>query len=77
MDVLREHNRSVPGDVGIVGFDDSDWAMRCQPPLSTVRQPADLLGREAASVVLGLVEGIAPASLGTLLPTAIVWRDSA
>lgn len=77
MDVLREHGRSVPGDVGIVGFDDSDWAMRCQPPLSTVRQPADLLGREAASVVLGLVDGIAPASLGTMLPTEIAWRDSA
>ena len=77
MDVLREHGRSIPGDVGIVGFDDSDWAMRCQPPLSTVRQPADLLGREAASVVLGIVNGTAPASLGTMLPTEIAWRDSA
>jgi len=77
MDVLREHGRSVPGDVGIVGFDDSDWAMRCQPALSTVRQPADLLGREAASVVLGIVNGTPPTSLGTMLPTEIVWRDSA
>lgn len=77
MDVLREHGRSIPGDVGIVGFDDSDWALRCQPPLSTVRQPADLLGREAASVVLGLVNGVAPENLGTMLPTEIVWRDSA
>lgn len=77
MDVLREHGRSVPGDVGIVGFDDSDWALRCHPTLSTVRQPADLLGREAASVVLGLVNGVAPDSLGTMLPTEIVWRASA
>ena len=77
MDVLHEHGRSIPGDVGIVGFDDSDWALRCQPALSTVRQPADLLGREAASVVLGLVNGVAPESLGSLLPTEIRWRDSA
>jgi DNA-binding LacI/PurR family transcriptional regulator len=77
LDVLREKGRSVPGDVGIVGFDDSDWALRCQPALSTVRQPADLLGREAASVVLGIVGGNPPAQLGTLLPTEIVWRDSA
>ena len=77
MDVLREHGRSVPRDVGIVGFDDSDWAMRCQPPLSTVRQPADLLGREAASVILGLVNGNAPEQVGTMLPTNIVWRESA
>ncbi len=77
MDALRELGKSIPGDVGIVGFDDSDWALRCQPPLSTVRQPADLLGREAASVVLGLVGGSEPTTLGTILHTSIVWRQSA
>jgi DNA-binding LacI/PurR family transcriptional regulator len=77
MDVLREVGKSVPGDIGIVGFDDSDWALRCQPALSTVRQPADLLGREAASVVLGIVNGTEPSTLGTMLQTSIVWRDSA
>lgn len=77
MDVLRERGRRVPEDVGIVGFDDSDWALRCQPELSTVRQPADLLGREAASVVLDLVNGRQPASHGSLLPTEIRWRGSA
>lgn len=77
MDALRDHGKSVPEDVGVVGFDDSEWALRCQPALSTVRQPADLLGREAASVVLGIVNGTPPENLGTLLPTEIVWRDSA
>ena len=77
MDVLRERGIVVPTDIGIVGFDDSDWALRCQPALSTVRQPADLLGREAANVVLGLVNGTDPSSLGTILPTHIVWRGSA
>ena len=28
-------------------------------------------------VVLGLVNGVAPASLGSLLPTEIRWRESA
>jgi DNA-binding LacI/PurR family transcriptional regulator len=77
IDVLRLAGRRVPDDVGIVGFDDSDWALRCQPLLSTVRQPADLLGREAASIVLDLVNGISPEHPGTLLPTKIVWRESA
>ncbi|MBH0053155.1 MULTISPECIES: LacI family DNA-binding transcriptional regulator [unclassified Salinibacterium] len=77
MDVLRERGRSVPGDIGIVGFDDSDWAMRCQPQLTTVRQPADLLGREAASMVLELVNGITPESPGRILPTEIKLRGSA
>lgn len=77
MDVLRESGRSVPGDVGIVGFDDSEWAVRCQPPLSTVRQPADLLGREAASLVLELIDGAETPESGRLLPTEVRWRDSA
>ncbi|MEP6478580.1 MAG: LacI family DNA-binding transcriptional regulator [Rhodoglobus sp.] len=77
MDVLRERGRRVPEDVGIVGFDDSDWALRCQPELSTVRQPADLLGMAAASMVLDLVNGKQPANQGSLLPTEIQWRGSA
>ena len=44
--------RRVPDDVGVVGFDDSAWALRTQPPLSTVHQPAEGLGREAAELVL-------------------------
>jgi DNA-binding LacI/PurR family transcriptional regulator len=77
IDVLRAAGRRIPEDVGIVGFDDSDWAMRCEPLLSTVRQPADLLGREAASIVLDLVNGTQPEMLGTLLPTELIWRHSA
>ena len=77
LDVLREADRSVPGDVGVVGFDDSAWATRAQPPLSTVHQPAGDLGREAAESVLAQIRGEAVESTGTFLETHIVWRDSA
>jgi len=77
LDVLREAGRSVPGDVGVVGFDDSAWATRAQPPLSTVHQPAGDLGREAAESVLAQIRGEAVESTGTFLETHIVWRDSA
>lgn len=77
LDVLQESGRTIPADVGIVGFDDSDWAMRCTPRLSTVRQPADLLGREAASSLLDLVNGRPRSAQGTILPTQIMWRGSA
>ena len=77
LDVLREAGRSVPGDVGVVGFDDSAWATRAQPPLSTVHQPAGELGREAAESVLAQIRGEAVESTGTFLETHIVWRDSA
>ncbi|MEV6301455.1 LacI family DNA-binding transcriptional regulator [Actinoplanes sp. NPDC051861] len=77
LEALREAGRSVPGDVGVVGFDDSTWAVRCQPTLSTVHQPAKELGSCAAQLVLRQLNGEHLEPGGQLLPTPIVWRDSA
>ncbi|WP_248177323.1 MULTISPECIES: substrate-binding domain-containing protein [unclassified Microbacterium] len=77
MDVLQAAGRSVPGDVGVVGFDDSSWALRCDPPLSTVHQPAGELGRAAAESVLRQLRGEDPETGGTVLACPVVWRDSA
>ena len=77
LDVLRATGRRVPQQIGVVGFDDSAWAGRSQPPLSTVRQPADELGRMAAQRVLAQLRGEDTAELGTMLETSIVWRASA
>lgn len=77
MDVLQAAGRRVPDDVGIVGFDDSTWALRCDPPLSTVHQPAGDLGRAAAELVLRQLRGDADGSGRQVLETPIVWRGSA
>lgn len=78
IDVLRARGRRVPDDVGVVGFDDSAWALRCQPLLSTVRQPAALLGARAAQLVLEqIASGGAGDEGGVVLETEVVWRASA
>ena len=77
IDALRAAGRRVPEDVGVVGFDDSTWAMRSRPPLSTVRQPASGLGRKAAELVLQQLSGEVATPTGILLETPIVWRNSA
>lgn len=77
IEALRMAGRRVPEDVGVVGFDDSTWATRTQPPLSTVHQPAEGLGRAAAEVVLTQLETGDLTFTGTMLPTPIVWRASA
>ncbi|MCT9818831.1 LacI family transcriptional regulator [Microbacterium sp. W1N] len=76
MEALRAAGRTVPGDVGVVGFDDSSWALRCDPPLSTVHQPAAELGREAALSVLRQLAGDFSAQ-AVRLECPVVWRDSA
>jgi DNA-binding LacI/PurR family transcriptional regulator len=77
MEVLQSAGRVIPDDVGIVGFDDSSWALRCDPPLSTVHQPAGQLGRAAAESVLRQVRGEPAPSTARLLDCPVVWRESA
>jgi DNA-binding LacI/PurR family transcriptional regulator len=60
--VLQEVMRrglEVPGDVAIVGYDDIEFAAAAAVPLSSVRQPRELLGRTAAQLLLDEVNDAA------------------
>ena len=74
---LIDRGFAIPRDVSVVGFDDSAWALRCQPALSTVRQPAGSLGARAAELVLDEIRRGERQRGVVLLPTEVVWRDSA
>lgn len=47
----------IPDDVSVVGFADLDFAAGMIPPLTTVRQRASELGRQAAALILGRLDG--------------------
>jgi len=47
----------VPGDVSVVGFDDIPGSAYFQPPLSTVRQEFDQLGRKAIGMLIAAIDG--------------------
>jgi DNA-binding LacI/PurR family transcriptional regulator len=72
---LREAGRRVPDDVAVVGFDDIAIARYADPPLTTVRQPIEQIGRTIAGQLLRLLAGdqIEPA---VILPTELVIRES-
>jgi LacI family transcriptional regulator len=46
----------VPQDMAIIGYDDIDFARAAAVPLSSVRQPAELLGRSAMELLQEEVE---------------------
>ncbi|MEV7565731.1 LacI family DNA-binding transcriptional regulator [Streptomyces tanashiensis] len=72
---LRRAGRSVPGNVAVVGFDDLDVSRMADPPLTTVNQPIEGLGREMARMLVALIDGQDPTPL--ILPTRLVVRASA
>jgi len=57
IDVLSEFGRSVPKDVVVAGFDDAALARFSMPPLTTVRQPLETLGRTAVDWLLRALDG--------------------
>ncbi|WP_369274713.1 LacI family DNA-binding transcriptional regulator [Streptomyces sp. R11] len=81
--VLRESGRRVPDDVAVVGFDDMlPMADQTDPPLTTVRQDIEEMGRLMARLLLRSLDrrtgeqvGGAPSSV--VLPTTLVRRASA
>jgi DNA-binding LacI/PurR family transcriptional regulator len=77
VDVLREFGRSVPGDVAIVGFDDSPAATSGPVALTTVSQPSEEMGYAMADILLRRLAGDESMPHRTLMPTRLVLRESA
>jgi DNA-binding LacI/PurR family transcriptional regulator len=73
---LRAAGRRVPDDVAVVGFEDSVVARFAQPPLTTVRQPIEEMGRQATRLLLASVAG-EPTGMRLILDVELVVRASA
>lgn len=54
---LAEARIKVPDEVGLVGFDDSEWAEFFTPPLTVVRQPTYEMGKLAGDLLLSRLGG--------------------
>ena len=65
----------VPGQLSIIGFDDTEIAAHLQPALTSVRQDAIAWGRAAAARLLELIDGTDPTPVA-LAPSALVVRAS-
>ena len=68
---------SVPGDVSLIGFDDMQLADHMNPPLTTLRQDKQGLGRAVGAALVEMIEadGVAATSSVTL-PVELVERGS-
>jgi LacI family transcriptional regulator len=56
----REAGLSVPGDLSIAGFDDSEVARIAWPAITTVRQPVFDMAVAAADMVIAQLDGTTP-----------------
>ncbi len=76
LSAIRARGLTVPGDISIVGFDDIGIASFTQPPLTTIRQPKQQMGRAATEMLLSLLKESTPSSVRKVQGELIV-RESA
>jgi DNA-binding LacI/PurR family transcriptional regulator len=74
---MAEHGRPVPDDVSVVGFDDLPEAAYFCPPLTTVRQDFDELGRRALRLLVEKIAGASADGPQRPVSTELIVRASA
>ncbi|MFJ3669849.1 LacI family DNA-binding transcriptional regulator [Streptomyces sp. NPDC090106] len=72
----RRKGLDVPGQVSVVGYDDSALMNCTEPPLTTVRQPIEAMGRAAVELLNAQVGGSAVAAEELLFEPELVVRGS-
>jgi DNA-binding LacI/PurR family transcriptional regulator len=72
----RRAGLKVPTHLSVVGYDDSTFMSCTDPPLTTVRQPIEAIGRAAVEILVGQIEGARPSAEELFFEPEIVARGS-
>ncbi len=76
LSAIHKRGFRVPDDFSIVGFDDILWARFSDPPLTTIRIPAQDLARNACYLLMDVIKGNAPESKQIRLNSELILRQS-
>jgi LacI family transcriptional regulator len=74
--VMRERGLNCPGDFSVIGYNDSPQVDRVMPPLTTIRQPGEELGRTAAEITISMLTSPERRPASRSLPPTLVVRES-
>jgi LacI family transcriptional regulator, repressor for deo operon, udp, cdd, tsx, nupC, and nupG len=72
----RRLGLDVPADISVVGFDDSALMTCTDPPLTTVRQPIEMMGQAAVDLLVNQIEGTGVQPDELLFEPELVVRGS-
>lgn len=76
LSAARELGVRVPEDLSVIGFDDTPQAPWTTPPLTTVRQHLEEMGRMAVQTVVSIAAGQPPVSRRVELATSLTIRET-
>jgi len=77
LQAIAESGLEVPRDIAVVGFDDLEFSLLTNPPLTTVRQPRMEMGKKAVSILVSILAGKAEEGVKISLTPELIIRRSA
>ena len=70
--VCKDLNISIPRDLSVCGFDDSEWAHMLPGAITTVRQDQEMIGRHVAELLLGHMGNPVKPAQNIIVPTKLM-----
>jgi len=72
----HEKNITIPGNLSVIGFDDIKLASYITPPLTTIRQPIEILGKTTAKLMIDCIEKKLKAVRKIVINPELIIRSS-
>jgi len=76
MKAFKENGLKIPHDISIIGFDDNAFCKISDPPLTTVRIPADHIGRSAIKLLSERIEDSSFPKMKILVNGELILRET-
>jgi DNA-binding LacI/PurR family transcriptional regulator len=73
---LREQGYTIPDDISVVGFDDTEIAIHLTPPLTTMHVHQEEMGTQGVRTLIKRITHPQQVGLATILNVDLVLRDS-
>ncbi|MDQ8758946.1 LacI family DNA-binding transcriptional regulator [Streptococcus ruminantium] len=73
--IMKELNFTFP-QIGLLGFDNTEWTNFSSPTISTIVQPAFEEGRQATKMLIDQIEGINRVERQQVLDCTVHWKES-
>ncbi|HEX6293490.1 MAG TPA: LacI family DNA-binding transcriptional regulator [Herpetosiphonaceae bacterium] len=76
LQAIRQRQLTIPGDIGLVGFDETTWASLVQPPITIIAQPTYEIGKTATELLLRRIDDPARPTRKVILQGELHVRGS-
>jgi LacI family fructose operon transcriptional repressor len=73
---IRDCGLKVPGEVALVGFDETTWGALVAPPITVIAQPTEEIGRTATELLFQRIADPGRAPKTVILKGKLLARDS-